>query len=123
MPPMAPTQRVFLAIAGFILGLTVASFIGAAVVAAGGWEFGVPATIGSELGRAVRQVGRGVPLDDHRIPAGVQALLNLPLWAGLIGAPLMLAAGVSTGAVTWAGRSIASTSGSVWHWVCSPSSP
>lgn len=86
---MAPAQRVFLAIAGFLVGLVVASVVAGIVVAAAGWEFSVPATIGSELGRTASQLGQGAVLDDHRIPAGVQALLNLPLWVGLVGAPLL----------------------------------
>ncbi|MEM9201897.1 MAG: CPBP family intramembrane glutamic endopeptidase [Actinomycetota bacterium] len=85
---MAPGQRVFLAIAGFMVGIVVASLLGSMVVAAGGWQASVPATIGSEAGRTVRQLGQNLPLDDNRIPAGIQALLNLPLWLGLIGAPL-----------------------------------
>lgn len=86
---MAPTQRILLAIGGFVAGLVTASIIASIVVAANGWEFSVPATIGSELGRTASQIGQAAPLDDHRIPAGVQALLNLPLWIGLVGAPLL----------------------------------
>ncbi len=89
MPVMAPPQRVFVALAGFLVGIFVASTIAAAVLAAGDWDLDVPATIGSEAGRAVSQFGQGLPLDDNRVPAGVQALLNLPLWIGLIGAPLL----------------------------------
>lgn len=86
---MAPSQRVVLAIVGFLVGLITASIVAAIVVANTGWEFSVPASIGSELGRTASQIGQGATLDDHRIPAGIQALLNLPLWIGLVGAPLL----------------------------------
>ena len=86
---MAPAHRVFLAIASFLGGVFVASIIAAAVVSASGWDIDVPATVGSEAGRAVNQIGQGLPLDDNRVPAGVQALLNLPLWLGLLGMPLL----------------------------------
>lgn len=86
---MAPTQRILLALGGFVGGLVAASTLAGVVVASTEWELGVPATIGSEVGRAASQVVQGVALDDHRMPIGVQALLNLPLWGGLIGAPLL----------------------------------
>jgi membrane protease YdiL (CAAX protease family) len=86
---MAPTRRVFLALGSFFAGLLAASILAGIVVSAVGWKFAVPATIGSEIGRAASQVGQGAALDDHRIPAGIQALLNLPLWLGLVGVPLL----------------------------------
>ncbi|MEM8708849.1 MAG: CPBP family intramembrane glutamic endopeptidase [Actinomycetota bacterium] len=86
---MAPTQRVVLAIVGFLGGLLAAGLAASVVVAANGWELSVPATIGSELGRTVRQVGQAAPLDDFRVPAAWLAVINAPLWAGLIGAPLI----------------------------------
>lgn len=86
---MAPTQRVVLAIVGFLAGLLLAGVVASIIVAAGGWELAVPATIGSELGRTVRQVGQGAPLDDFRVPAVFLAVMNAPLWLGLVGAPLL----------------------------------
>ena len=86
---MAATQRALLAFVGFAVGIVGASVLAGIVVAGTDWEFSVPATIGSELGRAASQVGQGAVLDDHRVPAGVQALLNLPLWVGLVGVPLV----------------------------------
>ena len=86
---MAPSRRILLSIGGFVVGILVASTIAGIVVASTDWELGVPATIGSELGRTASQVGQAAALDDHRMPTGIQALLNLPLWAGLVGAPLL----------------------------------
>lgn len=84
-----PARRVVIAVASMLSGIVVAAFVGAAVVSAGGWDFDVPATLGSELGRTARQVGEGVPLDDLRIPLAVGLLLNLPLWACFVGIPLL----------------------------------
>ena len=55
---MAPTQRVVLAIVGFLGGVLTASVLASLVVSATGWELSVSASIGSELGRTVRQVGQ-----------------------------------------------------------------
>ncbi len=86
---MAPTQRVVLAIVGFIGGVLAASVLAGLVVSSTGWELSVSASIGSELGRTVRQVGQAAPLDDHRVPAAWLAVVNAPLWLGLAGAPLL----------------------------------
>ena len=86
---MAPTQRVVLAIVGFIGGVLAASVLAGLVVSSAGWELSVPASIGSELGRTVRQVGQAAPLDDRRVPAAWLAVVNAPLWLGLAGAPLL----------------------------------
>ena len=84
-----PTRRVVLAIVAFMSGLFLAVLISGAIVAGQGWELDVSATIGSEAGRAAMQLGLGVPLDDLRPPGYALALLNLPLWLGLIGVPLL----------------------------------
>ena len=85
---MTPPQRIVLAIVGFLGGLLAAGIVASLVVAAGGWELSVPATIGSEAGRAVSQIGQGAPLDDFRVPAAFLVVMNAPLWLGLVGAPL-----------------------------------
>ncbi len=84
-----PARRIVIAVASLLTGVVVTAFVGAAVVSAGGWEFDVPATLGSDLGRTARQVGEGVPLDDLRIPLGIGVLLNVPLWACFVGFPLV----------------------------------
>ncbi|MEQ8840615.1 MAG: CPBP family intramembrane glutamic endopeptidase [Acidimicrobiales bacterium] len=68
---------------GFILG----QLIGGGVIVAGGWDFDVAASLGSDLGRVVGQAGQGLPLDHNRIPMLVLLAVNLPLWAGFIGVP------------------------------------
>ena len=65
-----------------------AGIVASIIVSAGGWELSVPATIGSEAGRAVSQIGQGAPLDDFRVPAAFLVIMNAPLWLGLVGAPL-----------------------------------
>lgn len=84
-----PTRRVVLAIVAFMGGLFLAVLISGGIVTAQGWELDVPATIGSEAGRAAMQIGQGIALDDLRPPGYALALLNLPLWLGLIGVPLL----------------------------------
>ncbi len=69
-------------------GVVVASIVGASVIAAGGWDLDVPASLGSELGRTVMQVAARADLDDHRMPLGIAVLLNVPLWFCMVGGPL-----------------------------------
>jgi len=73
----------------FVGGVFLAALVGGSIAAAGGYDLSVPATIGSEAGRTAMQVGKGLPLDDLRAPAVVLALINLPLWIGLVGVPLL----------------------------------
>jgi len=88
LPIPAPTWRVVLAIVSLAAGIVVAATVGATVITAGGWDLDVPASLGSELGRTAMQVAAKVDLDDHRLPLGVAVLLNVPLWACLVGGPL-----------------------------------
>lgn len=83
------TRRVGLAIVAFVGGVFLTVLIGVPILEAGGYEASVPATIGSEAGRAAMQIGQGLPLDDLRAPATVLALINLPLWVALIGVPFL----------------------------------
>jgi len=85
----APTRRVVIAIGSLVVGFVLSAFIGSIVVAAGGWDASVPATIGSDVGRTVMQVVTGQALSDHRIPLAIALLLNIPLWACLVGGPLL----------------------------------
>lgn len=84
-----PTRRVVLAIVAFMGGLLLAVLISGAIIDAQGWRLDVSAALGSEAGRAAMQLGQGLPLDDLRPPGFALALLNLPLWLGLIGIPLL----------------------------------
>lgn len=88
-PPYPPTRLVVLALVAFAGGLFLAVLIGGSIVTAQGWRLDVTAAVGAEAGRAVMQLGRGLPLDDLRPPGFALALLNLPLWIGLIGVPLL----------------------------------
>jgi CAAX protease family protein len=76
-----------LAIVALGVGFIVSTFVGAAVIAAGGWDFDVPSANGNDFGRVVGQWGVGASLDHNRVPLVVSALLNLPLWAGFVGLP------------------------------------
>jgi len=84
-----PTRRVVLAISSLAAGVVLSAFFGAIVISIGGWDVGVAATIGSDIGRTAMQVVTGQALADHRIPLGIALLLNIPLWASLVGGPLL----------------------------------
>lgn len=84
-----PSRRVVLALVAFVGGLFLAVLISGSIVAAQGWRLDVTTAVGSEAGRAAMQLGQGLPLDDLRPPGVALALLNLPLWVGLIGVPLL----------------------------------
>ncbi len=85
----APTRRVVIAIGSLAAGFVLSAFIGSIVIAAGGWDASVPAGIGSDVGRTVMQIVTGQTLSDHRIPLAIATLLNIPLWACLVGGPLL----------------------------------
>jgi membrane protease YdiL (CAAX protease family) len=87
--PYPPTRLVVLALVAFGGGLFLAILVGGSIVAAQGWRLDVSAAIGAEAGRTAMQFGQSLPLDDLRPPGFVLALLNLPLWVGLIGVPLL----------------------------------
>ncbi len=70
-------------------GVVLSGIIGSIIIVAGGWDTSVPAGLGSDAGRTVMQVVTGQALSDHRIPLGVAMLMNIPLWACLIGGPLL----------------------------------
>ena len=85
---MTPPQRIVLAIVGFLGGLLAAGLVASIVVAAGGWELSVPATIGSEaesegVGELMRSAPRfwsgpheRGPARARRRPAGVKGSLG-----------------------------------------------
>ncbi len=77
-----------IAVSSLAAGVVLSAFVGALVVSAGGWDPSVPASLGSDIGRTAMQVVTGQPLSDHRIPLGIAMLLNVPLWACLVGGPL-----------------------------------
>lgn len=84
-----PTRRVVLAIVGFMSGVLLVALISGPIVASQGWDLDVSAAIGAEAGRAAMQLGEGLPLDDMRPPGVALALLNVPLWVGLVAVPLL----------------------------------
>ncbi len=89
MPPTpAPHRRIAYAIVAFSAGLFSAAGLGTAVLSAGDWKFSVSTAAGTELGRTAMQIGKGVALNDFRIPIPVLVLMNAPLWGCLIVVPL-----------------------------------
>jgi len=85
----APSWRIVLAVVALGMGFILGQLIGGSLIIAGGWDFDVPATIGSDLGRVAGQYGLGLPLDHNRIPMLVLLAASLPLWAGFVGVPLI----------------------------------
>ncbi len=70
-------------------GVVLSGIIGSIVIVAGGWDAVVPAGLGSDVGRTVMQLVTGQALSDHRIPLGIAMVMNIPLWACLVGGPLL----------------------------------
>lgn len=83
----APSWRVVLAVVALGAGFVLGQLVGGGIVVAGGWDFDVAATLGSDLGRVAGQFGRGLPLDHNRIPMLVLLAVNVPLWLGFVGVP------------------------------------
>ncbi|MDG1876559.1 MAG: CPBP family intramembrane metalloprotease [Acidimicrobiales bacterium] len=87
--PYPPSRLVVLAVVAFGGGLILAILVSGSIVAAQGWELDVTSAVGAEAGRTAMQFGQRLLLDDLRPPGFALALLNLPLWVGLIGVPLL----------------------------------
>jgi len=80
---------VVIAVGSLAAGVVLSGFVGGIIIAIGGWDPSVPASIGSDIGRTAMQFVTGQSLSDHRIPLGIAMLLNVPLWACLVGGPLL----------------------------------
>lgn len=92
MSERAPTpgRRVVLSLVAIPTGIVVSALIGGFVVSAAGWEFNVASGLGDDFGRVAGQVAAGVTLDHKRVPLVARVLLTVPLWACLVGVPLLL---------------------------------
>ncbi len=73
---------------GWLLGMAVAAISGLVVVAVMGYSLSAPTGMGAAVGQVTRDLGRGaVPQVEIPVPIGVTALLQVPLWIGLLGVP------------------------------------
>lgn len=70
-------------------GILLSAFIGAAVIEAAGYDIDVSAGVGTDVGRTVMQLAIDQPLDDGRVPLALATVLQIPLWAGMVGAILL----------------------------------
>ncbi len=80
-----------LAVVALATGFVLGQLIGGGIIIGGGWDFDVAATPGSDIGRVAGQYGLGLALDHNRIPMLVLLAVNVPMWAGLVGVPLLAA--------------------------------
>lgn len=74
-----------------VVGFAAGTVLGAIVLVAGDYDPSVAAGVGTDIGRTAMQLISRVEFDDRRIPIGLIALLQIPLWIGLLGAPVMAA--------------------------------
>ena len=75
--------------AGLFAGVFLSALVAPVVLAGGDYDLDVGAGIGTDVGRTAMQVATDQPLVDRRVPLALAALLQLPLWVGLRGAPLL----------------------------------
>ncbi len=79
------------AFAGLLVGIVLSGVVGIAIVTAGGYSSGIPGGPGAALGRAVAQASvDSVDIETNPVPIAVLGLLQIPLWIGLLGAPLLI---------------------------------
>lgn len=81
----------FWVVIGLVVGFAAGTVLGAIVLVAGDYDPSVAAGVGTDIGRTAMQLISRVEFDDRRIPIGLIALLQIPLWIGLLGAPVMAA--------------------------------
>lgn len=75
---------------GWILGMAAAAVITIITVAALGYSLTAPSGEGSAVGQVVRDLGTGsMPTVEIPVPIAVSALLQVPLWIGLLGVPYL----------------------------------
>lgn len=84
-----PKLALSFAAGGLLIGVLLSALAGAAIIASGNYLFEVPGGEGAALGRAVAQAEAGTSIETRVIPLSLVALLQVPLWVGLAGAPLL----------------------------------
>ena len=78
-------------VAGLVVALVVSSAAAAFIYALGGYDLGIQHGRGSDLGRVAGRVALGEDPRANEPPISVIALLQLPLWCGLVGVPWFVA--------------------------------
>ncbi len=86
---MPVNRRLRWAAIGLVVGFVVATVVGAIILASGDYDPSVAAGVGTDIGRTAMQWASDVDFDDRRLPISLIALSQVPLWVGLLGAPLM----------------------------------
>lgn len=84
---------------GWMFGFVLSTLVGGAVLALGTWDVSTPAGTGGHVGALMSRSVADQPLS-NRMPLSVQALLTVPLWVGLLGAPVWAAAKKGFGIVS-----------------------
>lgn len=75
---------------GWLLAMVLAAVVTAVVVSALGYSLTAPAGTGSSVGQVARDLGNGVPPTVAKpVPIELTALLQIPLWVGLLGIPYL----------------------------------
>ncbi len=73
---------------GWLIGVAAAAVAGTVVISVMGYSFTAPTGMGAAVGQVVRDLGRGaVPQVEIPVPIGITAVLQVPLWIGLLGVP------------------------------------
>ena len=84
----------------FLGAQVVSSIVYAIVQSSTSYDFTTPAGVGSAVGQAASQYGQGQPLDiGVPPPMWLTALMQIPLWLGLGGAPIWFAVKKGKGVV------------------------
>lgn len=83
-----PTWGLREAVVGLLVGTFASVLVGGAVFAADDFDVDAPTGLGAYVGRVVAQAASGVEASAPGPPLSLIALLQIPLWIGLLGAPL-----------------------------------
>lgn len=75
---------------GWLLAMVLAAVVTAVAVSALGYSLSAPTGTGSSVGQVSRDLAEGVPPSvDKPVPIELSALLQIPLWVGLLGIPYL----------------------------------
>lgn len=88
-PPYKPGFAIAAAFGGIFVAIILSGV--AAVLAFSPYDVGIPDGRGAAIGRAFGQAKLAVPIETRTPPLALQGLLQIPLWIGLAGAPILVA--------------------------------
>lgn len=91
--PTRPSIELLILGVLWLAGNVLAAFTAVVVSGIAGWDLQAISGEGADVGRASIQIASGGPVVDEVVPIWGTALFQIPLWAALVAAPVVVARG------------------------------